>query len=60
MELSPLSMEHVFGADSVPILSARETRRPCAAVSKIASHNIEREPRTVIHVKRAKLFDPMG
>ena len=21
--------------------------------------NIEREPRTVIHVKRAKLFDPM-
>ena len=21
---------------------------------------IEREPRTVIHVKRAKMFDPMG
>ena len=23
-------------------------------------HTIEREPRTVIHVKRAKMFDPMG
>ena len=22
--------------------------------------NIDREPRTVIHVKRAKMFDPMG
>ena len=22
--------------------------------------NLEREPRTVIHVKRAKMFDPMG
>ena len=25
-----------------------------------SSRHLEREPRTVIHVKRAKRFDPMG
>ena len=36
-----------------------EIRRFGNAVMKTAYISIEREPRTVIHVKRAKLFDPM-
>ena len=27
---------------------------------RIGPTRVEREPRTVIHVKRAKMFDPMG
>ena len=34
----------------------KEMERPTRRVSD----NIDREPRTVIHVKRAKRFEPMG
>ena len=32
----------------------------CKTIKKKAKEDIDREPRTVIHVKRAKMFDPMG
>ena len=60
-----------FMFESVPYLSEyvcqmllRSDGRECNAGMTIAKCTktavLEREPRTVIHVKRANMFDPMG
>ena len=58
-----LSQIYVQGIRNVPFNDFVNTTQygyRAVVVAFCLVSRLEREPRTVIHVKRAKMFDPMG